>query len=119
MIIQSFLTIQNQIKVLHWQTTSYAAHKALGKAYDQLDDLMDQFVEVYAGGDRGILKVDSLSTKCHGIEAVKPMDFIDSVEKFISGKLSESIPEERTDLHNIKDEMLSVVNHTRYLLNLQ
>jgi hypothetical protein len=119
MIIQSFLTIQNQLKVLHWQTTSYSAHKALGKAYDALDGLMDQFVEVYAGGDRGILKIDSLTTKCHGIEAVKPMDFIDSVDKFISGKLSESIPEERTDLHNIKDEMLGVVNHTRYLLNLQ
>lgn len=119
MIIKSFLTIQSQLKVLHWQTQSYAEHKALGKAYEDLDALVDNFVEVFAGSDRSILDIGSTSMSIYSIDSIKPMDFMDSVEKFISGSLSESIPEEKTDLHNIKDEMLSVVNKTKYLLNLK
>jgi hypothetical protein len=42
-----------------------------------------------------------------------------SVEKFVSESLSDAIPEHRSDLHNIKDEMLAVVNKTKYLLNLK
>lgn len=119
MIIKSFLTIQNQLRILHWQTTSYAEHKALGNAYEDLDGLVDSFVEVFAGSDRSILEVGSFECKCHSIDSVTPLDFMNSVEKFISESLSDAIPEERTDLHNIKDEMLALVNKTKYLLNLK
>jgi hypothetical protein len=119
MIIKSFLTIQNQLRILHWQTNSYAEHKALGKAYEDLDELVDSFVEVFAGSDRSILEVGSFECKCHSIDSVTPLDFMKSVEKFISESLSDAIPEERTDLHNIKDEMLALVNKTKYLLNLK
>ena len=119
MIIKSFLTIQNQLRILHWQTQSYAEHQALGGAYGDLDELIDSFIETYAGVDRGVLEIGSISTSMHSIDSVKPLDFMSSVESFISGKLSESIPSERTDLHNLKDEMLGVVNKTKYLLNLK
>lgn len=119
MIIKSFLTIQNQLRILHWQTESYAEHKALGNAYEDLDGLIDDFIEVYSGGDRSVLEIGSISINVHSIESLKPLDFMSSVEGFISDKLSEAIPEERTDLHNIKDEMMSVVNKTKYLLNLK
>jgi len=119
MIIKSFLTIQNQLRILHWQTTSYAQHKALGSAYEGLDALIDDFIEVFAGSDRSILEVGSFECKCHSIESISPIDFMNSVEKFISESLSDAIPEEKTDLHNIKDEMLAIVNKTKYLLNLK
>jgi hypothetical protein len=30
----TFLTIQAQFKILHWQTQSYAKHKAYGEIYE-------------------------------------------------------------------------------------
>jgi hypothetical protein len=119
MLIKSFLTIQNQLRILHWQTTSYAQHKALGSAYEDLDELVDDFIEIFAGGDRSILEVGSFECKCHSIDSISPLDFMSSVEKFVSESLSDAIPEHRSDLHNIKDEMLAVVNKTKYLLNLK
>jgi hypothetical protein len=118
MIIQSFLTIQNQIKILHWQTSRYAEHKALGKAYDSLSILIDSFIETFAGSDRKILELDSCVTKCKSINSIDTMDFMKSVSEFLSTKLNSYIPEGRSDLHNIKDEMIAVVNKTMYLLRL-
>jgi hypothetical protein len=119
MLIQSFLTIQNQMKILHWQTKSYAAHKALGKAYEGLDVLIDNFIETYAGSSPEILNFDVCTIKCQNIDSLDPKSFLESVGSFLSGKLSSSIPEENTDLHNIKDEMIALVNKTKYLLTLE
>jgi hypothetical protein len=33
----ALLGILNQLKVLHWQTQSYAKHQAFGGAYDDLN----------------------------------------------------------------------------------
>ena len=47
-IITNLLTIQNQIRVYHWQTQkkpgSFAQHEAFGKAYEALDPLIDDFI---------------------------------------------------------------------------
>jgi hypothetical protein len=48
-LISPFLKIQQQLRIFHWQTESYAQHKAFGKAYEALDGLIDDFVEVYMG----------------------------------------------------------------------
>lgn len=42
-------TVLNQLKIDHWQTKSYAEHKALGIAYEELDELFDKFVELLYG----------------------------------------------------------------------
>jgi len=48
-MILELVNTQVQFRFLHWQTKSYAKHKAYGKFYDNLDDLIDKFVEVYMG----------------------------------------------------------------------
>ena len=48
-IINGLLRIQQQLRILHWQTKSYARHKAYGKTYDELGDLIDEFMEVQMG----------------------------------------------------------------------
>jgi hypothetical protein len=35
--------------IQHWQTTSYAEHKALQKYYESMPDLVDDLVETYMG----------------------------------------------------------------------
>jgi len=48
-LISPLLKIQNQLRIFHWQTQSYAQHKAFGKAYEELDALIDNFVEIFSG----------------------------------------------------------------------
>jgi len=48
-LVSPLIRIQEQLRIFHWQTESYAQHKAFGKAYEELGELIDQFVEVYMG----------------------------------------------------------------------
>ena len=58
-IITNLLTIQNQLRVFHWQTQkkqgSFAQHEAFGKAYEELDPLVDDFIEVYQGKNGALM----------------------------------------------------------------
>ena len=46
-VIKTLLNYQIQIKLIHWSTSSYSEHKATGKLYDSLNDLIDNFTEIY------------------------------------------------------------------------
>lgn len=114
--ISSFLKIQNQLRIFHWQTPKYAEHKAFGKAYSELDDLIDAFIEVYTGR-HGMPSVEmlfkiELNSYNEGVNTT-----IESFIAFLAG-LSNEIEETDTDLLNIRDEMLAVLNRLKYLLSL-
>jgi hypothetical protein len=49
MKLSILLNLLNRLKIDHWQTESHAEHKALGKAYKELDPLVDRLVELYYG----------------------------------------------------------------------
>lgn len=49
MKLSFIFTVLNQLRIDHWQTKSYAEHKALNKAYEDLGDLFDSLVEKYYG----------------------------------------------------------------------
>lgn len=44
-----FIRILSALKVLHWTSKRYSAHVALEKAYDDLGDKIDEFIECYLG----------------------------------------------------------------------
>ena len=46
-IVSSLLTIRNQVKLYHWQTGSFARHKATDDLTAALDLNIDAFVESY------------------------------------------------------------------------
>ena len=124
MIIPKLLGLQNQIRVLHWQTESYAEHKALGKAYESLDGLVDTFVETYFGAHGRHSAVPGEGTTRAPIEIVdygdaKPLPVIEDGIVFLKTEVPEYVDEFDTDLLNIRDEMLAVLNHTKYLLTLK
>ena len=54
--IIELMTIQNQFRIFHWQTKSFARHSAFGGIYDSLDDLIDKFVEVWVNTEDQISK---------------------------------------------------------------
>ena len=116
-LISPFLKIQNQLRIFHWQTESYAQHKAFGKAYENLDSQIDEFVEVYMGKyGRSKAKLS------YNIELDNLADdygyVVDSYVVYLTGLTTELDPEIDTDLLNIRDTMLGELNRLKYLLTL-
>jgi hypothetical protein len=94
--------------IQHLQTTSFAEHKALGGYYDGILDLTDSFTEVYFGRNKRIPIVIPES------KVANAADHLKSMQKTIDGERN-NYPSE---LQNIMDEMLALINKTLYLLTL-
>jgi len=117
--IQDMLQMQNQFRILHWQTKSYAAHKAFGKAYEALDELIDSFVETALGRAGADFSNGNLDIKLFDIKEVDLNTILDTYRRYLSEITVKLNPEIDSDLLNIRDEMLGVINHTSYLLTLK
>jgi len=119
-ILQHFFYYQNLIKIFHWQTRKYSQHVASDNLYSGIQTLIDQWVEVYQG-KYGIMSFENKEVEI----PLKNMDiksFISSLDKFksfLTNYLVETLDENDTDLVNIRDEMLTLVNQTLYLLTLE
>jgi DNA-binding ferritin-like protein len=117
-LINKFLTFYNQVKILHWQTISYAEHKALDGLYDDLGDNIDSFVESYMGKYGRVIAEDNFAITLVNYSALSPEALLDQMDEFLIEDLPEMLDEEDTDLLNIRDEILGDVKKTRYLLTL-
>lgn len=118
MYITQLLQIHNQIRILHWQTSSYAEHKALGNLYKDMDDLIDNFVEVRSG-QYGISKAkNNFNISMENIEKCNPKKCIEEGVSVLK-QIYKSVSEEDTELKNILDEMIAAMRKTRYLLELK
>lgn len=116
-LITPFLKIQNQLRIYHWQTTSYAQHKAFGEAYDKLGDLIDTFIEVFIGKYGTVRAEISYKIELDNLTDDYQIHIDDYIAYLIN--LSNHLDEEKdTDLLNIRDEMLAALNQLKYLLTL-
>jgi len=118
-LLERFLSFQQQIRLYHWTTRSYARHVASGSLYESLDKKIDQFIETLQG--RHTIKNVSLNMKLYSMtdkEIVKELHrFCDFLAKDIEEMLDElSIS---SDLKNIRDEMISLTHQTLYLFSLK
>ena len=121
-LITNLLTIQNQMRVFHWQTQkkpgSFAQHQAFGTAYEDLDPLIDDFIEIFQGKNGAIMGKDGFTLKLMNLsdnfESV-----IDEYITFLRETVTQSLePEYDSDLLNIKDEMMAILNQTKYRLHM-
>ncbi len=121
-IITNLLTIQNQFRVYHWQTQkkqgSFAQHDAFGKAYEALDPLIDDFIEVYQGKKGALMGKNGFTVNLENLSD-DYLVFIDEAVDYFTQYLPQSLDQNTdTDLLNIKDEMLAILNQTKYRLNM-
>lgn len=115
-IVVAMMTIRDQIKVYHWQTKSFARHKATDDFVTTLDGLIDSFVEVYMG-KYGRPKVSG-SIKLHNFSESAAKSFVSKQTAYLSKVLPRKLKSTDTDLLNIRDEVLALVNKTNYLFTL-
>ena len=69
-IVDHLISYQQQFRILHWQTKSYARHKAYGEFYDSFGELMDEFIETHMG-KYGRIKTGGKIEISHDVNAVK------------------------------------------------
>jgi hypothetical protein len=118
--ITNLLTLHNQFKVYHWQTQkkagSYAQHIAFGTAYDDLTPLIDQFIEIYQGKRGVIMGRDGFTLKLSNLDD-NPEAMIEEFINYFTNHVPNVLNEKTdTDLINLKDEMLGILNQTKYRL---
>ena len=122
-VITKILEMLMTVKLYHWNTMTYSVHKATDELYGELNTLMDQFVEVLLGkrdnisekNKQEILNINTLHVKNYKDNG----QFKKCVEEFKSYLIGLNTMFSRggnSDLMNIRDEILAVLNKVSYLL---
>lgn len=111
------------VKLYHWNTYSYATHKATDDLYGTLNDHIDQFMEVLMG--KADSRIDLSGRKCislHYLTSNEQMrKKVAQFKSYLVGldyhKALQSMS--NSDLFNIRDEILADMNKFLYLLTLK
>jgi DNA-binding ferritin-like protein len=117
--VNLFLGLHAQLKVFHWQTKGYARHQAFADIRSQLDLLMDEFVE-QSMGQHGRFQLDgeTKSINLINLSESKPTEMAETLCQALKQMTSQIDPED-TNLLNLRDEILGLVQKMKYLLTLE
>jgi hypothetical protein len=118
-LIQKLVQIQLQWKFLHWQTFGDAKHRLYGEIYDGLGDLIDEFTETMMGKYGRPEFESEFALMFQDIQAMSIQSFMDGITEFLVGMTDQLDSRYDTDLLNIRDEMLGLINKSKYLITLK
>ena len=113
--------IRDQMKIYHWQTSSYARHKASDTFVDNLSDKMDKFIEVMQGLENQ--RLDISKTKQFQLKNKSDQNINEILKEFREWLVVDLLKylnkhKSNADLITIRDEILSDVDQTLYLFTL-
>ena len=99
---------------MHWSTSSYAAHKALGEYYEAIPDLVDTVVEAYQGcyGLVGRFQARMDNPRGKGQEAL--VSYFEDQKDYVE-KTRKRLPD-RSELQNEIDAIAALIDSTLYKL---
>lgn len=119
-LLTTFLTFQNQVRIYHWRTRSYARHVSSGSLYDDIDKLIDQFIETLQGKTERIT-YDQITVKLFPLQDEEMVELLQNFAVFLEEKVESYLKKlgNSYELKNIRDEMLGKVNQTKFLFTLQ
>jgi DNA-binding ferritin-like protein len=103
-----------QLHLLHWQTSSYAEHQALGGLYDYVHDFKDGLIEKimgYTGKRPGAYKIDALGGAPAASVVSELMSFASSLKDYGEANSYH-------DVCNLADSLSGEAAKTKYLLTL-
>jgi hypothetical protein len=106
--IGTLLQSRDAMHLAHWKSESLSEHKALNEYYEKILELTDSFVEKYFGRN-GRITIVAPEAK-----AEKPTTHL----KGLRATIEEERVHYTSDLQNIMDEMIGLINETIYLLTL-
>lgn len=117
--VNLFLGIHAQLKVFHWQTKGYARHNAFASTRDELEGLMDDFIEESMGQyGRFVLDEETNTIQLANLTDLKPIEMVNTICDALV-QMTEQIDPKATNLLNIRDEILGKFQKLKYLLTLE
>jgi len=118
-IIPVLFRFRQQLHVYHWQTTSYARHKASDELLGSLTDFIDKFMEIYFGKYGRVAFPEEVNIRIGNMSDENGMKFLDEMISYYIEVLPTYLdPKTDTDLLNLKDEILASTNQIKYLYSL-
>lgn len=107
---------RNQAHIFHLQTTSFAAHKALGEYYEEIVGLIDGLVESYQGKYPIITNYKMTGAIEDLDETSGAVDYFEKIARYCELK-REKLPHE-SYLKNQYDEIDTLIRNTLYKLKV-
>jgi hypothetical protein len=109
-LVMKLFHARTNAHVLHLSTRSYAQHKALDDFYSGIVDLADSFAECYQG------KYDLIPVEGKYIQHDKPIAMLTELRTWIGENRSKVLDAKDTELSNLLDEVISLIDGTLYKL---
>lgn len=115
-LLSNIVQMQGQLKVLHWQTESFAEHNAFEITYKSISKLFDKLIEVYSGKYQrpkfgGVKELSFADYSNLKVDA-----FIEGMDEFMANAF---MSEQDSELANIRDEIRADLMKLKYLLTLK
>lgn len=104
-----------QLHLLHWQTSSYAEHQALGGLYDYVHDFKDGVIEKlmgYMGKKPKAYKMEPLS------DGANATMIVSDIISFAHQLMTWAEANKYCDVENLAQELSGEAAKTKYLLTL-
>ena len=117
-IVEKFLTIQQQLRIFHWTTKIYNHHVISGELYEKLDGIVDKFIETMLG--KYVLVLDTVTIRTKQVDQKGLLVVMNLFKHFLMNELDSILDEmSNNDLKNIRDDMLGHVNQFIFLIRLK
>lgn len=117
--VNFFFHLREQIKLFHWQTTSFSMHKATDGVIEALDQNIDKYVETYMGTyGRPKMTPKTSTVSVQNMNAKNMKQFVQAAIRYLQTELVKGLKPSDTDLINIRDEMLGELNQLMFLFTL-
>ena len=104
---------RDQAHVYHLMTRSYAQHKALGKYYEKITELFDDYSEAYMG-KYGRFRAFSVNSRLNRDPRKAALYF-----RKLNSKIRTLKTPTDSYLRNILDEIKALIRKTQYMLTLK
>jgi len=122
-ILKCMLETLASIKLYHWNTFSYATHKATDDIHESLSGNMDKYAEILLGKSDGKYRINMRDFKTLNVSSVgNNKEMTNRVKKLISdlNKFHQGLKgDEYSDVNNVRDEIVGDLNKFLYLLTLK
>ena len=117
--VNFLLGLQVQMKICHWQTKGIARHNAFGDFYDDLTPLIDKYIEQAMGKyGRFILNDETNTLQLSNLSDIDIKGLINTTREALV-QFTEQLDSSDTDLLNLRDEILGLVNKYSYLFTME
>jgi hypothetical protein len=119
-IVIMFLQMLNTVKLFHWKTHNHSQHVATDTLYADLNTSIDNFVEIMLGKEGNRVNLT-------GQKSIPLLDYtnvndfkreIENYKKFLINMNFVNLTN-NSDLLNIRDEILGLLNKFTYLLTFE